>query len=71
MDAKTRDAVIEKVSRGEIARRLNINVSAVSRWFSRGKIPAERVLAVEEISGVSRSRLRPDIYPPRNRSQSA
>jgi DNA-binding transcriptional regulator YdaS (Cro superfamily) len=66
MDAKTRDAVLKAASRGEIARRLGINLSAVSRWFKRGQIPSERVVAVEGITGVPRERLRPDLYRKRN-----
>ena len=62
MDPKTQADVLKVASRGEIARRLNINLSAVSRWFSRGKIPAERVVALELITGVARERLRPDLY---------
>ena len=62
VDSKTKADVLKVASRGEIARRLNINLSAVSRWFSRGRIPAERVVALETITGVSRERLRPDLY---------
>lgn len=39
-----------------------VNKSTVSRWAD-GKIPAERVLEIERISGVSRHDLRPDLYP--------
>jgi DNA-binding transcriptional regulator YdaS (Cro superfamily) len=35
----------------------------VSSWLARGSLPAERVLAVEAATGVSRHRLRPDLYP--------
>ena len=45
---------------GALARALGISQPAVSNWQ---KIPAERVLAVEAITGVSRSLLRPDLYP--------
>ena len=43
----------------ELARRLGISQPSVSNWT---RVPAERVLAVEAISGVSRSVLRPDLY---------
>ncbi|MDB5584857.1 MAG: repressor [Bradyrhizobium sp.] len=33
---------------------------AISQWK---QVPAERVLEVERVSGVSRHRLRPDLYP--------
>ncbi|HEY7386300.1 MAG TPA: Cro/CI family transcriptional regulator [Beijerinckiaceae bacterium] len=45
---------------GALARALGISQPAVSNWQ---KIPAERVLAVEAITGVSRSLLRPDLFP--------
>ncbi|MTC33426.1 transcriptional regulator [Providencia rustigianii] len=33
-------------------------------WLNRNKrVPADKVLVVEQASGVSRSKLRPDLYP--------
>lgn len=43
----------------ELARRIGISQPAVTNW---GRVPAERVLAVEAVSGVPRVRLRPDLY---------
>lgn len=40
---------------------LGVSYQAVQKW--RRKVPAERVLAIEAISGVPRSELRPDLYP--------
>ena len=37
-----------------------ITPQAVSQWK---QVPAERVLDVEKATGVSRHRLRPDLYP--------
>ena len=37
---------------------------AVSQWK---RVPVERVLDVERITGVPRHELRPDIYPPPDR----
>ena len=45
---------------GALARALGISQPAVSTWQ---KIPAERVLAVEALTGLKRSVLRPDLYP--------
>lgn len=45
----------------EIARACGITHGAVSQWR---KVPAERVLDVERITGVPRHALRPDLYPP-------
>jgi TorA maturation chaperone TorD len=43
----------------ELARRLGISQPSVSNW---SRIPAERVLSVEELTGVGRVILRPDLY---------
>jgi TorA maturation chaperone TorD len=43
----------------ELARRIGISQPSVSNW---SRIPAERVLAVEAVTGVARSVLRPDLY---------
>ena len=43
----------------ELARRIGISQPSVSNWT---RIPAERVLAVESVTGVARSVLRPDLY---------
>jgi DNA-binding transcriptional regulator YdaS (Cro superfamily) len=39
-----------------------VNKTTVMRW-EEGRIPAERVLEIERITGVSRHELRPDLYP--------
>ena len=44
----------------KLAVELGITHSAVSQWR---RVPAERVLAVERLTGVSRHDLRPDLYP--------
>jgi TorA maturation chaperone TorD len=44
---------------GALARALGISQPAVSSW---NRIPADRVIAVEAITGIARSRLRPDLY---------
>lgn len=49
-----------KVHPAELARQLGCTRSAVCQWK---RVPATRVLAVERITGVSRNKLRPDIYP--------
>ena len=50
----------EKGMQFRIARALGITRGAVAKWR---RVPAERVLAVEAIAGISRHLLRPDIYP--------
>ena len=43
----------------ELARRIGISQPSVSNW---AKVPAERVLQVENASGIARTILRPDLY---------
>lgn len=43
----------------ELARQIGISQPSVSNW---SRVPAERVLAVEAITGVDRKILRPDLY---------
>lgn len=47
----------------ELARRLGVAQPSISNWT---KVPAERVLSVESISGVRREVLRPDLYASAN-----
>jgi DNA-binding transcriptional regulator YdaS (Cro superfamily) len=57
------DRVIKAVGGlGALAKRLDISRQAIDKWRRAG-VPAERVLTLESISGVSRSELRPDLYP--------
>ena len=44
----------------KLAAELGIKQPSVSGWK---RVPAERVISVEKISGVSRTILRPDLYP--------
>jgi TorA maturation chaperone TorD len=44
---------------GELARRLGISQPSVSNW---DRVPAERVLSVEQATGIARTRLRPDLF---------
>ena len=51
----------EKVGGGaKLARKLGLTRQAIYQW---DRIPPERVLQVEEITGVPRHQLRPDLYP--------
>ena len=47
-------------SAAELARRLGISPEAVCQW--KGKVPVNRVIAVEAATGVSREHLRPDVF---------
>jgi len=43
----------------ELARRLGLSQPSISNWV---RIPAERVISVEALTGISRTVLRPDLY---------
>jgi len=43
----------------ELARRLGIKVQSIQQWK---EIPAKRLRAVEEATGVPRKELRPDLF---------
>jgi DNA-binding transcriptional regulator YdaS (Cro superfamily) len=62
MDKETLKRVLHGHT-GRIAKALGLNRGCCHHWMKAGRIPAERVLVVEEITGVPRYELRPDIYP--------
>jgi len=65
MNTSGLEAAIEKAGGQEkLAKLLGVGQSHISNWKNRNKrIPAERVLDVERVTGVPRHRLRPDLYP--------
>lgn len=46
----------------ELAEALGVSPQAVAKW-KKSRIPAERVLDIERVTSISKSRLRPDLYP--------
>lgn len=55
-------------SDSQMARDLLVTQPRVWRWLNQSKqLPAEYVLRAEELYGISRHQLRPDIYPPSHR----
>ena len=57
-----REAIRVAGSQNKLAACLGVRQSAVAGWLVRG-LPAERVLAIEAATGVSRHDLRADLYP--------
>lgn len=68
-----RESVIEqwfRAKRGRVkrlSRELGITPSAISQW---DQVPINHVLRVAKITRISRSKLRPDIYPSKDEAAS-
>lgn len=61
---------IERVgSQVALASACKVTPQAVNQWMGKGKPPADKVLAIEAATGVSRHQLRPDIFGPEDRPQ--
>lgn len=46
-----------------LAAALGVDHSAISKWKRRTRVPHERALALEKLSGIPRHELRPDLWP--------
>lgn len=62
-------AVAAAGGQAALARAVGVTAQAVHQWVKKGRIPAQRVLAVEAAAGgkVIRHELRPDLYPREHR----
>ncbi|EMI4427284.1 helix-turn-helix domain-containing protein [Providencia rettgeri] len=63
-------AIIVAGGQTQLAKRISellnkpVKQQQIWNWLNRNKrVPADKVLVVEQASGVSRSKLRPDLYP--------
>lgn len=60
-------ALTQAISRAgghsRLAKMIGVSQPAVAYWVRQGRVPPARVLTVEAVTGVSRHKLRPDIYP--------
>lgn len=55
--------------KASLARKLQLKPSAVTNWFYRKRPPpAETVVRIEELTGVLRQELRPDLWPAEKRA---
>lgn len=65
IDSPLAEAVRTVKGQSPFARLIQRGQSTVHGWLKDGKpLPAELVLIVEDATGVSRFRLRPDLYKP-------
>lgn len=46
----------------ELARRLGVSKQVINAWKKSRRVPAERVKAVSEVTGIPREKIRPDIF---------
>lgn len=59
MESTLKKAIDGAGGTASLARALNITTQAISQWT---RVPADRVIQVEKLSGVSRYKLRPDVF---------
>lgn len=60
MDEALREAIVRAGGMRALGRKLGISHRAIGGWQ---RCPVLRVLEIERLTGVSRYRLRPDVYP--------
>lgn len=70
MDTSLQKAISAAGGQSALAASLGIKPQAVQQWK---RVPSERVLDVERLTGVSRHELRPDVFgqPPKGRKVAA
>lgn len=61
MDTLVERAINKAGGLSELARRMKTSPQAINNWRERG-VPAERVLEFEQVTGISRHQLRPDVF---------
>jgi DNA-binding transcriptional regulator YdaS (Cro superfamily) len=62
--AALEEAIAIAGSQSELGRFTGKSQGHVAQWLQRGRCPAELVLTIEEKTGVSRHRLREDVFGP-------
>ena len=61
------DLVVERAGgASSLARQIGVQPPTIASWRRAGQIPAERVLALCRLTGLSPNLLRPDLYPDPN-----
>jgi TorA maturation chaperone TorD len=58
-DPGLNQAIVAAGGVGALARKIGISQPSLSNW---NRVPAERVLSVEDVTGIDRTVLRPDLY---------
>ena len=55
---------LKKINQSELASQLCITPQSVSLWVKNCKVPAKKVIQVEKLTGIHRTVLNPEVYPP-------
>ena len=63
METPIEKAVRLAGNQSALARAVNVSPQAVQQWVESGRVSHKKVIEVERATGVSRTELRPDIYP--------
>jgi len=61
MESSPLKLIKDTISLTQLAQQLGLTKAAVYAWRKNG-IPAERVIQIEKLTGVSRKNLRPDLF---------
>lgn len=62
MEITNIEKALRIVGKSQLARELGLTRAAVYSWAKKNKIPANHVLKVEELSGISRYDLDPKVF---------
>lgn len=55
---------LRHINQSELAAMLSITPQSVSLWVKNKRVPARKVIQVERLTGIHRTLLNPDVYPP-------
>jgi DNA-binding transcriptional regulator YdaS (Cro superfamily) len=58
------EKLVDEFGAYRLAQAVGVKHPSIHSWVRHGRVPAGRVIAVEAATGVSRHRLRPDVYGP-------
>lgn len=63
----TQTAIARAVAAAEgqtkLANAIGVTQGHVSQWLRRGRVPADKAVAIETATGIPRHELRPDVFP--------
>ena len=64
MSENALESLVTTVGTYRLARLIGVKHPTIHSWMKAGRVPAERVLAIEQATGISRYELRPDVFGP-------